>query len=235
MARHTDDPDCNSTGIYSGVVSAMNGAGAADESNVNNTFHRGVQQLDADGAAQFHTFFPGHYGGRATHIHIMLHMNAEERENGTLSDLTAAHVGQMYFDQELIDEVEELEPYSANEQVVTLNADDFILAGEAEGADPFMMYVRLGEEVGEGLLAWAVVGVNSTFEREVSAAAEVFEEGGKVNENAGFPGGFEGFPTGTDFPGFPGGFPMPTGTEPEEPVPEEPVEGEDGAGGDGEE
>lgn len=207
--------DCNSTGVYSGVVSAMNGAGLADESNVNATFHRGVQKLDSDGAAQFNTFFPGHYSGRATHIHVMLHMGAEERENGTVSDLTAAHVGQMYFDQDLIDEVEALEPYKSNEQPATRNADDFILAGEAEGADPFMQYVRLGERVEEGLLAWLRVGVNTTYERRVSAAAEVFEEGGRANENAGFGGGcfsgsFPPFPTGTDFPG---GFPIPTGTD----------------------
>lgn len=68
----------------------MNGAGDADPENLDITFHRGLQQLDADGAAQFHTTFPGHYEGRATHIHIMVHMGAIERDNGTMMDLTAA-------------------------------------------------------------------------------------------------------------------------------------------------
>lgn len=54
--------------MYSGVVANGNG-NSADATNINNTFLRGIQQSDADGVVKFETLFPGHYTGRATHIH----------------------------------------------------------------------------------------------------------------------------------------------------------------------
>lgn len=212
------NPDCNSTGIYSGVVSVLNGAGHSDPANINATFHRGIQPTSPDGAAQFTTTFPGHYIGRATHIHLILHTHAEERENGTLMDETAAHVGQIYFDDELISQVEELEPYAGNKQPLTVNADDLILAKEADGADPFMHYVKLGETVEDGLLAWLSVGVNASYEMTVSPAATVYEDGGEVNEDSDFgdcvPEGLLALPEGTsssgESPDSPDWFPIPS-------------------------
>src|SRR5262249_6544228 len=50
---------CNSTGVYSGVVASGNGD-SSDETNIDKTFLRGIQQTDSDGVAQFETLFPGH-------------------------------------------------------------------------------------------------------------------------------------------------------------------------------
>lgn len=209
--------DCNSTGIYSGVVSVLNGAGDSDPGNINSTFHRGVQPTDSDGAAQFTTTFPGHYIGRATHIHLILHADAEERENGTVMDVSASHVGQMYFDDDLISEVEEEAPYARNKQPLTVNADDLILAKEADGADPFMHYVKLGDTVEDGILAWLSVGVNTSYEKTVSPAAMVYEDGGEVNEDSMFgdcvPEGLLVLPEGTEHaepPDSPDWFPTPS-------------------------
>lgn len=55
---------CNSTGVYSGVVANGNG-NSDDETNLDNTFLRGVQQADEEGVVRFETLFPGHYTGRA--------------------------------------------------------------------------------------------------------------------------------------------------------------------------
>ena len=55
---------CNSTGVYSGVVASGNG-NTNDASNINKTFHRGLQQSNVDGVVSFDTTFPGHYTGRA--------------------------------------------------------------------------------------------------------------------------------------------------------------------------
>jgi protocatechuate 3,4-dioxygenase beta subunit len=55
---------CNSTGVYSGVVSSGNGD-SSDKANLNATFLRGIAQADASGVVQFDTLFPGHYIGRA--------------------------------------------------------------------------------------------------------------------------------------------------------------------------
>ncbi|KAM7194154.1 Intradiol ring-cleavage dioxygenase [Naviculisporaceae sp. PSN 640] len=205
---------CNSTGVYGGVVAQGNGNGAADPANLNNTMLRGAQKTDKDGAVQFHTLFPGHYIGRTTHIHVAVHLNATAQPNGTLHDLTAAHVGQIYFDQELIDAVEKTSPYTENTQVLTTNAQDFLLQQAAATSDPFLEWVYLGEkgELAEGLLSWISFGINVTLAREMYAASTLTENGGVANPapGGGFPGG--GFPGG-GFPGggFPPGFTFPPG------------------------
>ncbi|KAK4148833.1 Intradiol ring-cleavage dioxygenase [Chaetomidium leptoderma] len=162
---------------------------------------------DADGVAQFESVFPGHYTGRTTHIHIAVHANATLLPNQTLGlDTYASHVGQSFFDQKLISEVEKLAPYESNAQPLTTNVDDFIMAQEAatEGVDPVMEYTLLGETVEEGLFAWIAFGVDSSRSKPVRPAVYLQEEGGVVNPSGGIggPGGFpSGFPT-----GFPGGF-----------------------------
>jgi hypothetical protein len=55
-------------GVYSGVISGMNGNGN-DKENINRQFLRGIQISGNDGSVGFETIFPGHYMGRATHIH----------------------------------------------------------------------------------------------------------------------------------------------------------------------
>lgn len=60
---------CNSTGVYSGVVANGNGD-MNDTTNLDNTFHRGIQQSDEDGVVSFETFFPGHYIGRAVSLDL---------------------------------------------------------------------------------------------------------------------------------------------------------------------
>ncbi|KAB5582788.1 Intradiol ring-cleavage dioxygenase [Coniochaeta sp. 2T2.1] len=194
---------CNSTGVYSGVVASGNGN--ANPSNINATFLRGVQQTDADGAATFQTLFPGHYTGRTTHIHVMVHTDATAFPNGTLIDTThVGHVGQIFFDQDLIGRVEATAVYAANTQALTTNEEDEILAEEAESSDPFVQYVLLGESVEEGLLGWLSFGIDTSLQKSVSAAATLYAEGGVANPNAGG-GGPGGPPPSGGFPSGPGG------------------------------
>ncbi|VUC27012.1 unnamed protein product [Clonostachys rosea] len=194
---------CNSTGVYSGVPSGGDYTEAPE--NLNTTFLRGFQKTDDIGAVQFDSIYPGHYSGRTHHIHVMVHPNATARSNGTIVDTISSHVGQVYFDQELSNAVEELAPYNTNTQSLTLNADDFLLASGLETSDPFMNYVLLGESVSEGVLAWISFGINSTYVRTVSAAATYYEGGGVSNGDSGGggpggPGGPSGTPSGTVLP-----------------------------------
>jgi protocatechuate 3,4-dioxygenase beta subunit len=183
---------CNATGVYSGVVASGNGAGEDDPTNIDNTFLRGIQLTDDDGVAQFESVFPGHYTGRTTHVHVMVHTNAHVYENGTLgNEVSASHVGQAFFDQDLIHAVEATETYNSNTQDLTLNADDGILAEEADTIDPLMAYTLLGPKIEDGVFAWLAFGINVTASSSVTPAAFLYEDGGVTNENAdmGGPGG----------------------------------------------
>ncbi|KAL2168206.1 hypothetical protein VTG60DRAFT_265 [Thermothelomyces hinnuleus] len=202
---------CNATGVYGGVVASGNGD-SSDASNLDNTFLRGIQPTNAEGVVQFESIFPGHYTGRTTHIHIMVHTNATLQANQTLGlDNYASHVGQAFFDQALITAVEKLEPYASNQQPVTTNEEDGIMAQESatDGVDPVMEYTLLGDNLSDGLFAWIAFGIDTTRSEAISPAVYLEEGGGRVNPDAGGPGGPDGsFPTGV-FPT--GGFPVPTG------------------------
>jgi len=190
----------NATGVYSGAIAAVNG-NVNDKANFNRAFLRGIQQTDADGVVQFDTNFPGHYAGRASHVHIITHVeDAKAKENNTLWNLRVRHAGQAFFDQDLINAVEATAPYSTNRQARTANARDAILIQETgNGADPFFEYVQLGSKISDGVFGWISFGVNMTYSRTIMAVAEKFKEGGKmVTTNPKLPG-FDAI--------FPGGFP----------------------------
>ncbi|KAK3322909.1 Intradiol ring-cleavage dioxygenase [Apodospora peruviana] len=195
--------NANSTGVYSGALATVNGlAGMSDKANLNRTFLRGAQRTDADGVVQFNTLFPGHYDGRAPHIHLITHLNSTrpQTHNDTLWHASVTHVGQIFFDQALVDSVKKVAPYSTNRQNLMRNAADSILLQEAASSDPFFHYVLLGNSLPkDGVFAWFSVGVNTTFTREIMATAMRGGEGGRmVTTNPKVPG-LSGI--------FPGGFP----------------------------
>ncbi|KAL3459982.1 putative dioxygenase [Aspergillus heterothallicus] len=198
---------CNATGVYSGVEASGNGNGG---DNLDATFLRGIQKSDDDGVVYFQSVFPGHYTGRATHIHVLTHAadGLTELDNGTLSDIYSthsSHIGQLFFDQDLITQVELLSPYSENTQQLTTNANDDILAGEAADIDPFLEYVLLGDSLSDGIFAWISVAIDPTVDKEVSTAAYLTEDGGVANGNSGSGGGGGGGSSGPGGSG-PGGF-----------------------------
>ncbi|KAJ7285358.1 Intradiol ring-cleavage dioxygenase [Mycena rebaudengoi] len=187
----------NSTGVYSGVVASGNG---------NNTFLRGIQGTDDDGVAQFLTKFPGHYTGRATHIHILAHANPTIFDNGTLVSSRVTHVGQFFMDQSIITQVETTAPYTHNTQQLTTNEEDSILSGEAESIDPFLEYVLLGDTLADGLMMWGAMGIDTSANYTASAAVTLTDNGGVENPNAAPGGGPAGGPGGSmsGGPGRPG-------------------------------
>lgn len=130
-------------------------------SNLDNTMLRGIGLSDDDGVVQFQTIFPGHYSGRATHHHLVAYLNATKQRNNTLSGGSVAHVGQLFWDQSLISEVEATAPYNTSDIDITLNVDDHVVIAEtATVSDPFFTYVRLGDSIDDGLFGWITVGIN---------------------------------------------------------------------------
>ncbi|KAE8881913.1 hypothetical protein PF005_g15831 [Phytophthora fragariae] len=180
---------CNATGVYSGVVANGNGD-TSDASNINNTAFRGLAPTDVDGVVTFSSVFPGHYTGRATHIHVLGSYNGTVLKNNTYSGGVGAHVGQLFFDQALISEVEAAGVYATNTQEITLNANDNIYnQSAATGFDPIMEYALLGDTVDDGIFAWISVGVDMTLAKSVSAASTITAKGGVANANSMGPPG----------------------------------------------
>ncbi|OGE56200.1 hypothetical protein PENARI_c003G04693 [Penicillium arizonense] len=186
---YTDLWHCNATGVYSGIVASGNGD-SSDEANLDTTWLRGIQPSDKNGVVYMESIFPGHYTSRATHIHVLTHPVNETtvNANGTISGLytsSSSHVGQIFFDQDLITEVEKTAPYSTNTQDLTTNANDSILSEEADTIDPFMEYVYLGDSVSDGIFAWISMGMDPTEDTTVTPAAYYTEQGGVENESSG--------------------------------------------------
>jgi hypothetical protein len=163
---------------------------ASGQGGLKTTHGRGVQLTDTDGVVQFDTIFPGHYTGRAPHIHLLSTSNGTLFPNSTyVSDSgTPSHIGQIFFDQSLITAVEKLAPYSTNKQALTLNSKDNIGISEATSAyDPFVDYVTLGSSLNDGLLAFITVFVDTTadYTSQRKAAAHYYAGGGVSTGNQG--------------------------------------------------
>lgn len=136
---------------------------------------------DSDGVASFETIFPGHYEGRATHTHLLAHMNVSVLGNDTISNGTVTHIGQLFWNEVLRSAVEAVDPYSSNTQAVVSNADDMWSIEQAENDyDPFPEFMYLGDDVTDGLLAWIQIGINTTadYTDEAAVAAVIQADGG---------------------------------------------------------
>ncbi|THU92408.1 aromatic compound dioxygenase, partial [Dendrothele bispora CBS 962.96] len=142
---------------------------------------RGLQETDEDGVIQFLSIFPGHYTGRAIHIHLAAHQDGTFFSNNTFVSSNVSHVGQIFFDQSLIDAVEATSPYTSNTQNLTVNSDDDILAEEAGTIDPFVEYVYLGDDISDGIFSWIALGIDTTSSYQISAASTLTEDGGVAN------------------------------------------------------
>lgn len=123
-------------------------------------------------------------------MHIMTHYNGTLLENNTYSGGEISHVGQLFFDQDLLTAVQTTDTYAVNTWEITENADDSILAqAAADDFDPFVEYVLLGDTVEDGLLAWISVGVDMTSEYSVQTAATYTADGGVLTTSTAVGGG----------------------------------------------
>lgn len=201
----TDVWNCNATGVYSGVSS---------QAGLNTTFLRGIQISDHDGVVQFETIFPGHYEGRATHTHLLTHANASVSSNGTIQvwNSPVSHIGQLFWPEDLREEVEALAPYNTNTVEVTTNEEDMWSIIQAdESYDPFPQYVYLGDTVDQGIFAWIQIGINTTADHAsddyYAVAGYLDNEGGHAldsgiggGQGGGAPGGSGTTPSGQPTP-----------------------------------
>src|SRR5262245_45579915 len=135
---------CNASGRYSDEASN----GTAGQ-----TFLRGVQLTNKKGFATFQTVYPGHYIGRATHIHLKVHIGSRAA-GGTLRGGHVCHTGQLFFDENANNNVYALSSYGSAAGR-TLNSQDGIYA-QAGGSSAI---VRLSGSPQAGFVGTIVVGV----------------------------------------------------------------------------
>jgi protocatechuate 3,4-dioxygenase beta subunit len=120
---------CDAGGVYSGFSQASaggpgGGPGGGQSKSDDQTFLRGMQVTDANGLAQFQTIYPGWYRGRAVHIHMKVHVGG-----------AVVHTGQLFFDDNLSDEVYRNTPYSSRgTRDVRNTADDIYRSAGAASA-----------------------------------------------------------------------------------------------------
>jgi protocatechuate 3,4-dioxygenase beta subunit len=123
------------------LTKALTNSGISESGNYaadgwDSTYLRGIQQTDRDGVATFKPIFPSHYEGRATHTHLLTHLNATLLPSKTLEVDTGsvAHIGQLFWNEVFRTAVEDTNPYNTNTQNVTSNADDMWSIAQAESA-----------------------------------------------------------------------------------------------------
>ncbi|KAH6706221.1 Intradiol ring-cleavage dioxygenase [Leptodontidium sp. MPI-SDFR-AT-0119] len=176
---------CNATGYYSGFTgidpdTAELTDGATKMSNGltdNETFLRGIMTTSSEGVAEFLTVFPGYYTTRATHIHLTVQASVADRNSTSYSTSAVQHIGQLFFDQDLINSVYELDPYAAHLDTLDIiqNVDDKLYtSANAGGYSSVISVTQLGDSLSDGLVGYITVGVNAS-------AAGIATTGGSVN------------------------------------------------------
>jgi protocatechuate 3,4-dioxygenase beta subunit len=102
---------------------------------------------DANGATSFNSIVPGFYVrytpayhlqkqsvltnkrnrfqiGRTLHIHVQVHTNWTITKNGTIDHSRVVETGQIYFDEQLTEELMAVEPYASHTQIDRVVNDD---------------------------------------------------------------------------------------------------------------
>jgi hypothetical protein len=140
------------------------------------TFLRGIMATDEEGMAEFLTIFPGYYVTRSAHIHLTVQTDVGNGSS-SYSSASVQHIGQLFFEESLINSVYELDPYSAHLDTLnrTTNSEDPLYTSANGGGYSAVVSVSyLGDSIEDGLVGYITVGVNST-------AAGLTTTGGSVN------------------------------------------------------
>jgi hypothetical protein len=113
---------------------------------------------------------------------VLSHLNYTVLPNNTIQGGRIAHIGQIYFDQDLLDQVLKVSPYDTNKQFRMHNNNDMIMAlASSGGFDPVLEYSLVGNKLEDGIVAWMNFGIDSSNNRTAyRVAAECFESGCKT-------------------------------------------------------
>ena len=121
------------------------------------TFLRGIQITDPEDMVEFLTLFPGYYTSRITHIHVTVQANITNGTSYSASNIQ--HIGQLFFDEDLINSVYELSPYSAHLSTLnrTTNAEDSLYGtATPESYSAIISVTQIGDSLADGLVEYVI-------------------------------------------------------------------------------
>lgn len=129
---------------------------------------------------------PANSADRTNHVNFLTRATAYDSDDVSLASnsttITATHVGQIFFDQALIDTVEWFPPYKYNTQPLTTNKDDAILKQQALVIDPIVEYFWVDSAIAEqGIVAWITIGIDPSNRVEVPLAGTLRKGGDQAN------------------------------------------------------
>jgi len=71
--------------------------------------------------------------GRTLHIHVQVHTNWTVTKNGTIDHSRVVETGQIYFDEQLTEELMAVEPYASHTQIDrVVNDEDGVFAQQVQ-------------------------------------------------------------------------------------------------------
>lgn len=141
----------DSEGVYSGFppFQAQPGQEVTSDSVPNEivaageTFLRGAQRTDQRGMCAFRTIYPGWYPSRTVHIHLQAHLGGRTATT------------QLYFPDEVTDEVFSVAPYAGRPRRDTTNETDSIFT--EEGGEHSVLHLVGSATAGyDGVLCFSV-------------------------------------------------------------------------------
>jgi protocatechuate 3,4-dioxygenase beta subunit len=146
---------CDTLGEYSGFV-----GGNGHQEDDDGTFLRGAQITDANGQVQMTSIWPGHYTGRAVHVHLRVHTDVTLTDDSYTGG-NLIHTGQLFFDPDINAEIQVLDPYSDNTTPETQLDQDGIYDGGG-ATSGLLTLTALGDSVSDGYAATITMGVSSS-------------------------------------------------------------------------
>ncbi|MDX7992052.1 intradiol ring-cleavage dioxygenase [Xenorhabdus littoralis] len=152
---------CNAMGKYSGwkyinpdLEAPSDNIGTISRTD-ESTFLRGAQRTDKEGIVRFTTIFPGFYAGRAIHIHLSArNTNVQKRQEDKFY-----FVGQLYFPENISQEIMVNDMYSPRDINRLKNKDDSIFSGVKNRA-AILTIEKIGDNPLDGLYGKIVLSIN---------------------------------------------------------------------------
>lgn len=179
---------CDANGIYSHFYEQSTNTGSDTD---NSTYLRGIQYTNASGTTVVDTIFPGWYEGRVTHIHIRVHFNITETDDGeSYTGGTVSHVGQLFFNDTYTYEIQSASYYENNTASITALANDSVYTGQ-DGSYGLTTLTEMypGEGLTKGVIGFVTVGIDTVETDSTSSGGGSVPSGSGPSMPSGGPDG----------------------------------------------